>query len=66
MKKTNRLCPLLLCVFAAVVCGCNKGPSLAEIEDRERASRLYTNAMEDLQAGRLDAAKKGFEHVVLQ
>ena len=66
MKKTNRLCPLLLCVFAAVMCGCNKGPSLAEIEDRERASRLYTNAMEDLQAGRLDAAIKGFEHVVLQ
>jgi nucleoid-associated protein YgaU len=66
MNTTSRLCPLLLGVLAVVMCGCNKGPSLAEIEDRERASRLYTNAMDDLQAGRLDAAIKGFEHVVLQ
>ncbi len=66
MKTMNRLCPILLGVLVAMACGCNKGPSLAEIEDRERASRLYTNAMDDLQAGRLDAAIKGFEHVVLQ
>ncbi len=46
--------------------GCNKGPSLAEIEARERASRFYTNAMDDLKAGRPDAAIKGFERVVLQ
>lgn len=51
---------------ALVFCGCDKGPSLAEIEERERASRLYTNAMDDLQAGRLDPAIKGFERVVLQ
>ena len=51
---------------ALVFCGCDNGPSLAEIEERERASRLYTNAMDDLQAGRLDPAIKGFERVVLQ
>lgn len=66
MKTMNRICPLLMGILAAVACGCSRGPSLAEIEDRERASRLYTNAMDDLQAGRLDAAIKGFEHVVLQ
>ncbi len=46
--------------------GCDRGPSLSEIEGRERASRLYTHAMDDLQAGRMDAAIKGFERVVLQ
>ncbi len=49
-----------------VLWGCDKGPSLSEIEERERASRLYTNAMDDLQAGRMDAAIRGFERVVVQ
>ncbi|MGN0846636.1 MAG: hypothetical protein ACI4RA_04545, partial [Kiritimatiellia bacterium] len=56
-------------VFAgllAALCGCDRGPSLSEIEATERASRLYTNAMDDLQAGRMDAAIRGFERVVLQ
>ncbi len=48
------------------LCGCDKGPSLSEIEERERASRLYKNAMDDLQAGRMDAAIRGFERVVVQ
>ena len=61
MLKVGMLAGLL-----AVVCGCDRGPSLSEIEERERASRLYTNAMDDLQAGRMDAAIKGFERVVLQ
>lgn len=52
--------------LAACLCGCDRGPSLTEIEERERASRLYTNAMDDLQAGRMDAAIKGFERVVVQ
>jgi len=52
-----------LCVF---LCGCDRGPSLAQIEENERNSRLYTNAMDDLQSGRMDAAIKGFERVVLQ
>lgn len=46
--------------------GCNKGPSFSELEQRERNSQLYTRAMDDLQAGRVDAAIKGFERVVLQ
>lgn len=50
----------------AVFCGCDKGPSLSEIEARERTSRMYTNATDDLQAGRMDAAIKGFERVVLK
>ncbi len=49
-----------------VLAGCDRAPSLAELEERERASRLYTNAMDDLQAGRLEPAIKGFERVVLQ
>lgn len=61
MLKIGTLAGLL-----AVACGCDRGPSLSEIEERERASRLYTNAMDDLQAGRMDAAIKGFERVVLQ
>lgn len=56
----------LLVGVLTVFCGCDKGPSLSEIEARERASRMYTNAMDDLQAGRMDAAIKGFERVVLK
>jgi len=67
MKHDNYLrMALCACLVAGVFCGCGRGPSLSEIEERERASRLYTNAMDDLQAGRLDAAIKGFERVVLQ
>lgn len=50
----------------SMFCGCDKGPTLSEIEERERSSRLYTNAMDDLQAGRMDAAITGFQRVVLQ
>ena len=46
--------------------GCDRGASLAEIEARERTSRLYTQAMDDLQAGRVDVAIRGFEHVLVQ
>lgn len=56
----------LLAGWLAVFSGCDKGPSLSEIEARERASRMYTNATDDLQAGRMDAAIKGFERVVLK
>jgi len=35
-------------------------------EDRERTSRLYSAAMADLQAGRLDAAIAGFERVTYE
>lgn len=56
----------LLTGLLAAFCGCDKGPTLSEIEARERASRMYTNATDDLQAGRMDAAIKGFERVVLK
>ncbi len=67
MRTTSR--PLWTCLALAglaLACGCDRGPSLSEIEERERTSRLYTNAMDDLQAGRMDAAIKGFERVVLE
>ena len=56
-------------VFAVAVCvcclcGCNRGPSLSEIEAKERSSRLYRDAMDDLQAGRMEAAIKRFQRVV--
>lgn len=65
-SRTAMLCVGAFICAATVFCGCDKGPSLSEIEEKERNSRLYTNAMDDLQAGRMDAAIKGFERVVLQ
>lgn len=58
----------LICALAALVavCGCERGQSLSEIEERERSTRLYSNAVDDLQAGRVDAAINGFQRVVLQ
>ena len=52
-------------VLAVIVAGCARARSLSEIEAQERSTRLYTNAMDDYRAGRLDAAIKGFERVVL-
>ncbi len=49
---------------ALLACGCNKGLSLSEQEALERSTSLYKNAIDDLQAGRVDAAIKGFERVV--
>ena len=51
---------------AVLLAGCDRNASFSEIEARERASRLYTNAMDDLQAGRVDVAIRGFEHVLVQ
>lgn len=70
MRK-NKLRPLairLALVLGATfpLVGCDRNMSLAEIEAKERASRLYTNAMEDLQAGRTEPAIRGFEHVLVQ
>ena len=48
-----------------VLVGCDRAHSLSEIEAQERSTRLYTNAMDDYRAGRLEAAIKGFERVVL-
>lgn len=65
MNKFNRAAALLL-GSAALVSGCDSSLSISEIESKERTSRLYTTAMEDLQAGRTDPAIRGFEHVLVQ
>lgn len=65
MKMLNVLgAGVLACVLLVPVGGCNRGPSLSEIEAKERTSRLFRDAMDDLQAGRMDAAIKRFERVV--
>ena len=56
----------LLLGMAVLVAGCGRNMSISEIEAKERASRLYQTAMEDLQAGRTDPAIRGFEHVLAQ
>ena len=56
---------LLVAALAALV-GCERGQTLSEIEERERSTRLYSNAVDDLQAGRVDPAINGFKAVVRQ
>ncbi len=63
MMKSNLI---LTVALACVAAGCGRGPSISELEERERSSRLYSNAMDDFQAGRVDAAISGFQRVVLQ
>ena len=62
---TMRNSAIALAALAALLAGCDRVHSLSEIEAKERSTRLYTNAMDDYRAGRLDAAIKGFERVVL-
>lgn len=66
MRKVKADAPVLcaaLCGAVLFVAGCHRSvPSAAEQADR--ASRHYTAAMAELQAGRIDAAIKGFEEVV--
>lgn len=64
-SKFNGAAALLL-GLAVLATGCDRNMSIAEIEAKERTSRLYTTAMEDLQAGRTDPAIRGFEHVLVQ
>ena len=67
-RSLKTLSPLKLAVVVLAVglAGCDRNMSIAEIEAKERTSRLYTTAMEDLQAGRTDPAIRGFEHVLVQ
>jgi nucleoid-associated protein YgaU len=65
-KALRSLRPLAALLLAMVLAGCDNGMSISEIEAKERASRLYTTAMEDLQAGRTDPAIRGFEQVLVQ
>ncbi len=66
LKSLNGFIGLYGLVMACVLAiGCDRAKSLSEIEAQERSTRLYTNAMDDYRAGRLEAAIKGFERVVL-
>ena len=51
------------CVAMLLVSGCRQG-GISEIDRADRASRLYSAAMAELQAGRIDSAIKGFQSVV--
>ena len=64
-KSEKRRCFLLaaLCAVSVVaVTSCRQAASAEELADR--ASRHYTAAMAELQAGHVDAAIKGFESVI--
>jgi TolA-binding protein len=56
----------VVAMMMAFTAGCDKRTSLAEMTAQQQKTRLYTNAMDDLQAGRVDAAIRGFEKVVLE
>lgn len=69
MKTTLKNLAVAHGLFAAAimvgVCGCDRLPgSGADQEARARSSTVFANAMEDYQAGRVDAAIAGFEHVL--
>ena len=67
MKKIDVLfAGTAFAVLAFMAAGCDKGSSLAEMNAQQQQSRLYANAMDDLQAGRVDAAIRGFERVVIE
>ena len=66
MKTINGLVGLCgLAAVCALAVGCDRARELSEKEALERSTRLYSNAMDDYRAGRLEAAIKGFERVVL-
>lgn len=67
MKTLKKFDVIAMAGLAALLfCGCERGPSLSELEAKERSSRLFSNAMDDLNAGRTDPAIAGFERVVRQ
>ena len=69
MKTTLKNLAAAHGIFAAAIiagtCGCDRLPGTgADQEARARSSSVFANAMEDYQAGRVDAAIAGFEHVL--
>jgi LysM repeat protein len=66
MKNNSLFFSAFVAALLILASGCEKGMSLAEMNQQQQQSRLYTNAMEDLQAGRVDAAIRGLERVVLE
>lgn len=63
MKKANANVCCASILSLAILAGCNTG-ELRPAERADRASRSYANAMAELQAGRIDAAAKGFKEVL--
>ena len=57
-------CLFSLCLAAALSGCAPSDQSITAAEARERSSTLYSTAMDDLQAGRIDAAIAGFEKVI--
>ncbi len=59
MKTTKRNVQILIVglLAAAVLCGCDK-------ESQAQNSSIFSNAMEDYQAGRIDPAEAGFKNVL--
>ena len=56
---------MLAAAFAACVCGCDRLSNAGgDPETRARNSSVFANAVEDYQAGRVDAAVAGFEQVL--
>lgn len=73
VKKEMRMNNLVgVCVKACLLTGlaglmfggCNRGPTLAEIEAKERSMRCYKDAMDNLQSGHLEPAIMGFKKVL--
>jgi len=63
--KTRNSAIAAISAVALVLAGCDRGElPLSETEARERTSRAYAAAMEDLQAGRIDHAVEGFQKVI--
>ena len=66
LRSMVSLRSVVVMLLAMALAGCDNGMSISEIEAKERTSRLYTTAMEDLQAGRTDPAIRGFTQVLVQ
>lgn len=52
-----------ICAALLLLCGCRQA-DVSAADRADRASRLYSSAMAELQAGRIDSAIEGFQAVV--
>ena len=63
MRSDFSICVSAWCIAFLFIAGCRQA-EVSEAERADRASRLYSAAMAELQAGRVDSAIKGFRSVV--
>ena len=64
MTKSEFAAAVAACCAALLLSsGCRRA-DVSAAERADRASRLYSSAMAELQAGRIDSAIKGFQSVV--